>query len=208
MAPKVTEEYKQSVREKILQSAEDLFALKGYHETSMDDIVKESGLSKGAIYGYFDSKQALFLALSDRRLASILDKIQSTFSPNDSAAKKLEKGFGVVFNNLVEASREDCMMNMELWVEAPRIKSLQHRVNNRHETAHGFIIQVINDGVKRGEFKQDIDADALASILLATIDGLYLHWATTGKDYDLQKIQSTFLTVLLEGINAASRGAR
>ena len=206
MAPKVTEEYKQTVREEILQAAEDLFARKGYHKTSMDDIVKESGLSKGAIYGYFESKQDILLALSDRRCASILDRIQSVFSPDDSATDKLEKGLGIVFGDLVEVSREICGLSLELWVEAPRIKSLQDGVNIRYGTAHSFIAGIINEGMRRGEFKQDIDADAMASILLATVDGMYLHWATTGRDFDWQKMKSTFLAMLLEGINVEGKG--
>ena len=206
MSPKVTEEYRQTVRENILQAAESLFARRGYHETSMDDIVKESGLSKGAIYGYFESKQDLLLALSDRRCASILGRIQSVFSPDDSATEKLEKGLGVIFSDLIEVSREVCGLSLELWVEAPRVKSLQHGVNTRYGTAHSFITGIINEGMRKGEFKQDIDADAMASILFATIDGIYLHWATTGRDFDWQKMKSTFLAMLLEGINVDGKG--
>ncbi len=206
MCPKVTEEYKQTVREKILQSAEALFARKGYHETSMDDIVKESGLSKGAIYGYFESKQELFLALSDRRLASILDEIQSIFSPKDSALQKIDKAVEITFGPRIEiseeASREACRMNLELWVEAPRIKFLQHRLDGRYETAHKFVADIIDEGMSKGEFRQDIDSGALASILLATIDGLSLHWATTGQDFDWQEIKNTLLAVLSEGVLA------
>ncbi len=211
MCPKVTEEYKQTIREKILQSAEALFANKGYHETSMDDIVKESGLSKGAIYGYFESKQELFLALSDRRLASILGKIQSIFSPEDSTIKKIDKAVEITFGPRIEsseeASREACRMNLELWVEAPRIESLQHRLDSRYESVHKFVADIVDEGIKKGEFRQDIDSNALASILLATIDGLSLHWATTGQDFDWQNIKNTLLAVLSEGV-LAGKGTR
>lgn len=207
MSPKVTEEYKQTIRENILQAAEDLFARKGYHKTSMDDIVKESGLSKGAIYGYFESKQDLLLALSGRRCASILNRIQSVFSPDDSATEKLEKGLGIVFGDLIEVSREVCGLSLELWIEAPRIKSLQEGVNIRYGTAHSFIAGIINEGMKKGEFKQDKDADAMASVIFATIDGMYLHWVTTGRDFDWQKMKSTFLAMLLEGINVDGKSA-
>lgn len=207
MSPKVTEEYKQTVREKILQSAEDLIAHKGYHETSMDDIVKESGLSKGAIYGYFDSKQDIFLALSAKFCESALNAMRSVFSPNDSASKKLEKSAEVHFDG-IEQSVDVCRMSLECCIEAPRIEPLQHRMDSRYEMVHKFIAEIISEGVKRGEFRQDIDPDALSSIILATIDGLSLHRATTGKNFDWQKTKSTFLTVILEGINAAGKGAK
>lgn len=205
MSPKVTEEYKQTVREKILQAAEDRFARKGYHETSMDDIVKESGLSKVAIYGYFESKQDIFLALSDRCMESTLSAMRSVFSPNDSASKKLEKSAEVHFNG-IEESIEVCRMSLECCIEAPRIESLHHRMESRYEMVHKFITEIITEGIKRGEFRQDIDPDALSSIIQATIDGLSLHRATTGQDFDWQKIKSTFLTVLLEGISTVHKG--
>lgn len=205
MSPKVTEEYKQIVREEILQAAEDLFARKGYHETSMDDIVKESGLSKGAIYGYFDSKQELFLALSEKYLESELGAIRSVFSPNDSALKKLKIATEMHFDG-IEESIEVCRMNLECWTEAPRIESLHHRMKSRYEMIHKFIAEMISEGIKKGEFRQDIDPDALSSIIHAAIDGLNLQRAVIGKDFDWQKIKSTFLTVFVEGINVAGKG--
>ncbi len=207
MSPKVTEEYKQTVREEILQSAEDLFARKGYHETSMDDIVKESGLSKGAIYGYFDSKQEIFLALSDKCIESELGAIRSVLSPDDSASKKLETSIEIHFDG-IEDSIEVCRMNLECWTESPRIESLHQRIKSRYEMIHKFIADMISEGIKKGEFRQDIDPDALSSIIHATIDGLNLQRATTGQDFDWQKIKSTFLTVFVEGINAAGKGAK
>ena len=207
MAPKVTEEYKQTVREEILQAAENLFARKGYHETSMDDIVKESGLSKGAIYGYFDSKQEIFLALSDRCIESELGSMRSAFSPDDSASKKLDKSAEIHFDTSVQ-SVEFCRMSLECRIEAPRIESLCSKMESRYEMVHEFIAEMIIEGIRKGEFRQDIDPDALSSIIHATLDGLNLHRATTGKDIDLKKIKNTFLTVLLEGINAADKGVK
>ncbi len=207
MSPKVTEEYKQTVREVILQAAEDLFACKGYHETSMDDIVKESGLSKGAIYGYFDSKQEIFLALSDKCIESELVAMRSAFSPNDSASKKLEKSAEIHLDG-IGRSVEFCRMSVECRIEAPRIESLQQRMENRYEMVHNFIAEMVREGIRKGEFRHDIDPDAVSSIIHATLDGLNLHRATTGKDFDLKKFKTTFLTVLLEGINAAGKGVK
>ncbi len=207
MTPKVTEEYKKTVREKILDVSEDLFARKGYHEASMDDIVKESGLSKGAIYGYFNSKQDIFLSLSDRCMESELVEIRSVFSPDDSATKKLEKSAEIHFQ-YCEKSIEICKINLEWWIEAPRVESLQNRLNSRYETARKFIAEIIREGIEKGEFRRDIDPDALSSIILAALDGLSLHSATTGQEFDWQKIRDTFLKAFLEGINAGNKGEK
>jgi AcrR family transcriptional regulator len=55
-------------RKEILDAALRCFSNKGYHETRIDDIVKESGLTKGAIYWYFKGKRELFVALIEQHL--------------------------------------------------------------------------------------------------------------------------------------------
>jgi len=60
--PKVVPEYKEEAKSRILDVANKVFAEKGYHEATMDDIAKRLGVSKGAIYLYFSSKEDLFEA--------------------------------------------------------------------------------------------------------------------------------------------------
>ncbi len=205
MAPKVSLEHKKAVKKRILHAAEDLFSSKGYHETSMDNIVEKSGMSKGAIYGHFKSKENLFLEILEKQQTSTLSQIKSSFSPKDSPMKKLEKAVEMAFSSQVEHSRETCRMNLEFFVAVPKIEALKPRLENRYATVHKFIAEIIEEGVKKGEFRQDIDVDSLVSIIIATLDGLSLHWATLGPDFDWQQIKNIFVTVLLNGIHAESR---
>jgi len=68
--PKVTEAYRDSRRAEIVDAALRCFAAKGFHRTSMADIIAESGLSAGAIYGHFESKEALLSVVAGRILAA------------------------------------------------------------------------------------------------------------------------------------------
>src|SRR5438874_12823115 len=61
--PKVVPEYKEEAKSRILDAANRVFAEKGYHEATMDDIAKRLGVSKGASYLYFSSKEDLFEAM-------------------------------------------------------------------------------------------------------------------------------------------------
>jgi AcrR family transcriptional regulator len=202
MAPKVTLEYKQEVREKIFEAAETLFSRKGYYDTSMDEIVKESGLSKGAIYGYFKSKQELLLALQDRDLSSSLARIKASFSPDDSASKKLQKAAQIAFSFLVGKSRQACRMSLEFGVAAPRMKSLMSRQDNRYEVIHNLVAEIVEEGIQTGEFRKNIDVDATASILIAIVDGLAFHWATTSHDLDWKKLENQVRVIVLQGLLA------
>jgi len=66
--PKVVPEYKEEAKSRILDAANKVFAEKGYHEATMDDIAKRLGVSKGAIYLYFSSKEDLY------RVCKLTDK--------------------------------------------------------------------------------------------------------------------------------------
>ena len=68
--PKVVPEYKEEAKSKIVEAARIVFAKKGYHDATMDDVAKEVGVSKGALYSYFKSKE------------DILKEIYSAKSPN------------------------------------------------------------------------------------------------------------------------------
>ena len=61
--PKVSEDYVKSRRRQVLDGAAASFAAKGYHAATMDDICERAGLSKGAVYGYFASKEDIVAAL-------------------------------------------------------------------------------------------------------------------------------------------------
>jgi len=205
LAPKVTSAYKQKTRERILEGAEALFSREGYYDTSMDEIVRESGLSKGAIYGYFSSKEELFLALEDRDLALTLARVKAAFAPGDSAKSKLEKAAEVAFSSLMGATKKACRMSLEFSVAAPRIRPLMHRQDDRYRAGHSLVAEIIREGVRSGEFREEIDVEISASILLAVVDGLSLHWATTTREFDWAKVRAQLSTIVLNGMLAEGR---
>ena len=200
MVPRVTEEQKQANYERILQAAAALFAGKGYHGTSMNDIVERSGLSKGAIYGHFESKEHLFLTLQERQLVIDLNQIKDTFSAEDSATEKLEKSVDVVFTSMCECPRDACRIMLEFYVAASRMKSLQPRLDNYYTAVNGFVAEIIKEGIRNGEFGQDIDVEAISTICLAVLNGLQFYRATAGKVFDLEKTKAALITLILEGI--------
>ncbi len=71
--PKVTEEHKQRRREEILEGAQRAFARHGYEGATVTRLEEETGLSRGAIFNYFESKEALFVALVARSSAQFVE---------------------------------------------------------------------------------------------------------------------------------------
>src|SRR5207249_8991221 len=77
--PKVVPEYKEEARSRILDAANKVFAERGYHEATMEDIAKRLGVSKGAIYLYFSSKEDLFEAMVKTAPQAFKEILYSSF---------------------------------------------------------------------------------------------------------------------------------
>ncbi|MHA2428547.1 MAG: TetR/AcrR family transcriptional regulator [Candidatus Hermodarchaeia archaeon] len=196
----MTEDHKRANYERILQASAKLFAERGYHGTSMNDIVEKSGLSKGAIYGHFESKEQLFLTLQERQLAIDLNQIKRVFSPEDSATEKLKKSVDIVFTSMCECPKDACRIMLEFYVVASRMKSLQPRLNEYYSDVNEFIAEIIRDGVRNGEFKSDIDVDAVSTICMSVLNGLQFYRATASTVFDLDKTKAELIALILEGI--------
>ncbi len=190
-----------------MESAQNLFSTKGYHETSMDDIVEKSGLSKGAIYGHFESKDELFIAVRLRHQKAWFKKLRDTFAPDDSASSKFDKTYDGIFccdtKNVsgrgYDKLKEDSTINLEFIMHASRTGSLKEGVKEIAATGHKFIGDIVDEGVKNGEFRDDIDSNSVTSILDAIFDGLAMHWVM-GKEIDWDKIKDTLDIMIKEGI--------
>jgi AcrR family transcriptional regulator len=198
--PKVTKEKKQMILNTIVGAAESLFSEKGYHGTSMDDIVKESGYSKGAIYGHFESKEQLFLSVMEKQSDTSLEGVKSLFSPEDSAWTKLEKMLALLPDSMFDESDEQCRLTFELQIQASRQKAWRSNFQKQYSRTLRFIAEIIEEGQANGEFRKDVDAESLAGILIGSSNGMSLYSLVTGKPFDWNKIKDTLRIVVESGI--------
>lgn len=81
---------KTATRDRILQAALQVFAEKGYHRAVVDDIVRASGTSKGAVYHHFPNKEALFLALVDDFSSRLAEAVAAAVERSHGALGKVE----------------------------------------------------------------------------------------------------------------------
>ena len=112
--PKVTEAHRAARRDEIIEAALRCFAAKGYQRTAMADVIEESGLSAGAIYGYFAGKQELFAAVAGR----VLEARRSELDEQRSHGEPLTPGR--VMATLIDGMRREPFGHVivQLWAEA------------------------------------------------------------------------------------------
>jgi AcrR family transcriptional regulator len=168
-------------REEILEAAMRCFARTGFHRTSMNDIVAESGLSKGTLYWHFGSKRDLFLALVDKIMGEMMVSYQGALEGAASASEYLHR-LSVLTGELLIKERNFAALVMSLALE-----TWQDEVIKQHylEMASDFIDVIealLEEGVASGEFRA-VNTREVAHGLAALFDGVFFHdFAGVGGD--------------------------
>ncbi|RDI52900.1 TetR/AcrR family transcriptional regulator [Nocardia mexicana] len=118
--PRLTEEYRAARRQQVVDAARRCFTRTGFHATSMQDVFTESGLSAGAVYGYFASKEALVAAIVDEVVAEITAGFDEVLGAAElpPITEVLQQLFTVVDKQ--DGRREFAALVVQVWAEAVR----------------------------------------------------------------------------------------
>jgi AcrR family transcriptional regulator len=173
--PKTSAAAKEARQEQILQAALRCFARRGYYATTVDDLVAETGLSRGALYLYFPSKEALYLTLSDRWNCGLEAAIRRRVTPGLSPAAVLRLIIEETGAH-VEAEADACRVLLEGWIVGRTLPALDAQVKRQHEQVLRVFEQLFQAGVAGGEFRHDLAIRLHAQVLLATLQGLMIQW--------------------------------
>lgn len=184
--PKVSQEYQESRRNQIIEAAVRCISRKGFHQTSMQDIVAESGLSPGAIYLYFKSKEEIIKTIADMRHARERKVIAEAFVSGDSkiALSRLVESF---CNALADREvRVERSIEVQLWGEAlcnPRVREIARQGMEETRTT---LVEALTAYQKRGMLSPDLSMDAMARAMIAQFHGFVLQIALD-EDLDINE---------------------
>jgi AcrR family transcriptional regulator len=166
----------------------------------MDDIVAESGLSKGAIYWYFDSKEAIIVAILDRIFYWETAHIQKNISSDLGAAKQLEL---FVQASIEEMHKIEPLMPLffDFWTRSLRNPTINQAIKRYYQLFLEIIEPIIQQGISTGEFRP-VDVKQSAMTIGAALEGTILMWAYFPKIIDFDKQFRITLDILLQGLVA------
>ena len=173
--PKTSAAAKAARQEQILNAAVRCFARKGYYATTIEDLVVETGLSRGALYLYFPNKEALYLALADRWNCGLEEAVQRRVTPGLSPGAVLQLVIEVT-GAQVEADDAACRVLMEGWTLGHVIPALGEQVRRQQERAQQVFEQLLQAGIASGEFRADVSIPLHAQMLTALLQGLMVEW--------------------------------
>ncbi len=186
-------------RSQILHAAIEVCSEKGYHASRIDDIAERAGLSKGAVYHHFDSKQSIYVAV----LEQMLDEATRTMSRLDaeglSVAEVLRK---IVEEQLTQTEGQAELLHglIHLFLIAIHEPDFQRRFNEHYDRFLSTGTMLIRHGIERGELRSDIDPEAAARTLLMGIDGIIFLHAVLGQQDTGTETGLLLMRLVLDGL--------
>jgi AcrR family transcriptional regulator len=192
-------------REEILVAARECFDAHGYAETTMESVAEKAGLSKGSIYNYFQSKHDLFQHLFMEAFSDENAGFERLMAGAKSAREALTQMLDEWFHRLEHYSRIGRLF-MEFWAVAARehgqfaewFSETYHRWSRR-------LGQVIAEGARNGEFRQDFDPQTAAAIIIAVLDGITLQNIVIDSMNVDAEFRDSLKRGILTGLTAAPR---
>lgn len=178
--PRVTQEHLDSRRKQILDAARKCFIEDGFHATSMQDILKGSGLSAGAVYRYFPSKEAIILAIAHDSLAEMTAAIDvmTAHDPPPPLEVAVEALTGMVLR--MEKERDFARIIIQLWSESVRNPAIKEQIVAIIKAARGRFSDLVRAHQRNGTISKHIPAEDITATLASVFPGFILQHVLVG----------------------------
>ena len=169
MEPLTPERRRAMTRTHLLEAAAVVFAKKGFHGASLDEVATAAGFTKGAVYSNFGSKEALFLALLDRHFERRVQEISELLRTEDDLVTQMRDG-SREFVRTILAEKDMSLLMMEFWTYAVRNEPLRQQVVARVRRMKAELAALFGERLAHLGVQLPVTLDELA---LATIVGAH-----------------------------------
>lgn len=190
-----------NTKSRIVSAAWQLFYEQGYENTTIEDIIFESGTSKGSFYHYFSGKDALLSSLSilfDEKYEELrpqLSKIDSSFERLLFLNREL---FGMIENSV------SLELLKRLYSTQLVTKSEKHLLD-RSRTYYRMLRAIISEGQKSGEFSEEFSVSEIEKAYAMCERALIYDWCLSDGEYSLRKYSGQILPMFLNGFLTKKR---
>jgi AcrR family transcriptional regulator len=177
----------QETRQLILDAAFAVFGRLGYGEASVDRILAEAGLSKGAFYHHFPSKEELFRSLMQDRVRRCTGRLTEAMSGATSVHDAFQRLAAAGIRSFT--TEPDWMpVSMEFWAQATRQRFAREVMAESVRHCRELVADMLRLGKSRGTVRNDLDAERIAIILIGMFEGIAFQWAIDPEAVDLESL--------------------
>jgi TetR/AcrR family transcriptional regulator, repressor for uid operon len=156
-------------RAEILEAAQRCFVRAGFHQTSMQEICAEAGMSAGNLYRYFPSKEAIIAGIAERDRAEVAQ---------DFARADLSQGLFTVLEGMAHyyfsvRSIEQVKLCTEVMSEARRNPEIARISSSFDADVRKWLVAMFKSAAERGDIPKDADIDGAVDMLMIIADGIW-----------------------------------
>lgn len=176
--PKVSDDYLSARRQEILDAARTCFVRNGFHATSMQDLLREIGLSAGAVYRYFPSKDDMIVAIARDAIHEVATAFREVAADHGSFGDALAAAMAVI--DQLDAGGAASELALQVWAEAVRNPVVKDQLR---ETMGGVVSDIeaaLRSSSNRPYQGRGVSAHGVAATLLAVLPGYLVQRAVLG----------------------------
>lgn len=194
--PRLTIEREEATRRRILEAASRVFQARGVREATIADVVRASGLSVGAIYTYFPSKDDLVRESCVLTFDTEMERVLADLSGLPTVRAKLERSVEAWLESVLAPEGLAAFL-AEIWAGSVNDPQLREMLRRRRERLVTVATMLLREGMAEGELAADLDPDALAHGYTGMLDGLLLQCLERGGDFRRSEVEG-WATAMLD----------
>lgn len=198
--PKVVDKKKK--RSEIAKSAVEIFARKGFENTTVQEISDRAKIAKGSVYLYFKTKEDILNEASKVILGELegdlLESLNHQTGPVEKLSALITEGM-----KITPEFEQIFTVYMEIRLFHLRDNGYEGFIKNFEDTLMNLItvtIEIIEQGKSQGIFRNDANAQALAFYVFGTFDGVVMHYLCDRSGFDIESVADEFLKNFLNGL--------
>ena len=187
---------REETRRRILDSAAQVFASKGFYSAAVDEIVKASGTSKGAVYFYFESKEQIFLSLVEEYASTVAHEIQIAVQQARGLVAQIEAAIAMLVRNFQNHRNLARIVLVDWLPVGPEFQGKRIALKAMLvEVLRGYLDRAVEDGKIAPQ-----DTETAAYVWIGAISEVVLRWLNTGKPDPLEEVLAPLTTLLLRSV--------
>lgn len=190
---------KTNTKKRIIDSARQLFAEKGYQQTTVMDISKKAGLSEAALYEYFQGKEGLLLTIPDLWVSQLLNDLEGQLFGIKGALNKLRKFLWWYLHKVEESPLDAKIVYLFLKTNA---KFMETEVYSNVKALYGQLIDIFEEGRREGDMKPDLNPYFARDIFIGTMEHLVTRWLLKERSYPLFENLEEIFELMVDGFKA------
>ena len=187
-----------NTRGRIIDAAWKLFYRQGYDDTTVEEIIEESGTSRGSFYHYFQGKDALLSTLSDV-FDQKYEELSEALNPETDRFDQLMDLNRELFTMLENSISLDLVARL---YSSQLVTRGDKSLMDHNRTYFKLLRQIVRQGQERGELRADVTVNEVVRVYALCERALIYDWCLSGGDYSLTQYSRTMMPMFLGGFRA------